>query len=417
MGLGDRLQHAWNAFMNKDPTPVYKDLGYGYSSRPDRRYPPMGNDKSIITSIITKMATDSASITIEHVRLDDNDRFKEVVNSGLNYCLTTEANIDQTGRAFRQDMFQTLLEKGVIAIVPVDTSINPKSSDSYIIKTMRIGEIREWFPKHVKILLYNELKNKKEEIILPKAQVGIVENPFYSIMNSYNSTAKRLIRKLSLLDYVDEQTGSNKLDLIIQLPYVVKTDARKKQAEARARDIEVQLADSKYGIAYTDGTERITQLNRSVENTLPERVKTLTDDLFSELGMTQEILNGTANETTMNNYYSRTIEPIISSVVDEMTRKFLTKTARSQKQTVTFFRDPFRLVPISNLAEVADKFTRNAIMSSNEFRQIIGMKPSADPNADALINKNMAFSSQEAQIPYEESEEQDIANTPVSSLM
>lgn len=424
MALSDRLQHAWDAFMNKDPTIVYKNIGPSFARRPDRKTPPIGNDKSIVNSVINRMATDAASINMEHVRLDSERRFNGSVDSGLNYCLNIEANIDQSGRALRQDIFQTMLEKGVVAIVPVKTTLNPRLSESYIIREIRIGEILEWYPKHIKVNLYNEERAKKEELILPKAQVGIVENPYYSVMNAPNSTARRLIHKLSLLDYIDEQSGSGKLDLIIQLPYVIKTEARKKQAEERAKDIQMQLASSEYGIAYTDGTEKITQLNRAVENTLPDRVKSLTDDLLSELGITREILNGTANETTMTNYYTRVIEPLLGAVVDEMSRKFLTKTARTQGQTVTFFRDPFRLVPISNLADVADKFTRNAIMSSNEFRQVIGRKPSDDPNADALINKNMPFDRQapmmgnppEDQFAKTEGPEEGIGSIPISEL-
>lgn len=415
MGLSDRLQHAWNAFMNRDPTVVYRNIGPGYSLRPDRKVPPMGNDKSIVTSVINRMATDAAAITVEHVRLDENDRFKEVVDSGLNYCVTVEANIDQSARAFKQDIYQTMFEKGVVAIVPVDTSTSPKVP--FDIRTMRVGEVLEWYPEHVKLRLYNQKTAKKEEIILPKTLVGIVENPFFSVMNAPNSTMRRLIHKLSLLDYVDEQSGSGKLDLIIQLPYVIKSEARKQQASERANEIKTQLANSDYGIAYTDGTEKITQLNRSVENTLPERVKSLTENLYAELGMNQDILNGTASESTMTNYYVRTIEVAVEAVVEELSRKFLTKTARTQKQTVTYFRDPFKLVSPSNMADAFDKLGRNAIFTSNESRQALGLKPSSDPTADALINKNMPFDTQTIngtnQVP---AEEVSIGDIPVSQL-
>lgn len=415
MGLSDRIQHAWNAFMNRDPTVVYRNIGPGYSLRPDRKVPPMGNDKSIVTSVINRMATDAAAITVEHVRLDENDRFKEVVDSGLNYCVTVEANLDQSARAFKQDIYQTMLEKGVVAIVPVDTSTSPKSP--FEIRTMRVGEVLEWYPEHVKLRLYNQKTAKKEEIVLPKTLVGIVENPFFSVMNAPNSTMRRLIHKLSLLDYVDEQSGSGKLDLIIQLPYVIKSDARKQQASERANEIKTQLANSDYGIAYTDGTEKITQLNRSVENTLPERVESLTEKLYAELGMNQDILNGTASESTMTNYYVRTIEVVVEAVVEELSRKFLTKTARTQKQTVTYFRDPFKLVSPSNMADAFDKLGRNAIFTSNESRQELGLKPSNDPTADVLINKNMPFDTQTIngtnQVP---AKEVSIGDIPVSQL-
>lgn len=415
MGLGDRLQHAWNAFMNRDPTVVYRNIGPGYSLRPDRKAPPMGNDKSIVTSVINRMATDAAAITVEHVRLDENDRFKEVVDSGLNYCVTVEANIDQSARAFKQDIYQTMFEKGVVAIVPVDTSTSPKVP--FDIRTMRVGEVLEWYPEHVKLRLYNQKTARKEEIVLPKTLVGIVENPFFSVMNAPNSTMRRLIHKLSLLDYVDEQSGSGKLDLIIQLPYVIKSDARKQQANERANEIKTQLANSDYGIAYTDGTEKITQLNRSVENTLPERVKSLTENLYAELGMNQDILNGTANESTMTNYYVRTIEVAVEAVVEELSRKFLTKTARTQKQTVTYFRDPFKLVSPSNMADAFDKLSRNAIFTSNESRQELGLKPSNDPIADALINKNMPFGTQTINGANRKStEEVSVGDIPVNQL-
>lgn len=392
MSLGDRLQHAWNAFTNRDPTALYVNTGPGYSYRPDRRPLPRSSERSSVAAIVTRMAIDAATIDIEHVRLDDNDRFKEVVDSGLNYCLNTSANIDQTGFAFKVDLYKTLLEIGVVAIVPVETSINPDKTESYRIENMRIGEIVEWFPKHVKVSLYDERIGKRQEIVLPKYQVGIVENPFYSTMNSPNSTFQRLNRKLNLLDYVDEQSSSGKLDLIIQLPYTIKSDSRRQQAELRRQTIETQLVGSKYGIAYTDATEKITQLNRPVENNLLTQVQNLKEDLYSELCITKEILNNTADEKTMNNYYSRTVEPILTAVVDEMNRKFLSKTARSQqyKHKIAFFRDQFSLLSLTDIASVGDSLTRNEIITSNEMRQHIGMKPSTDPNADVLRNKNIA---------------------------
>lgn len=420
MGLGERLQHAWNAFTNNEPYIAYRDIGVGSSGRPDRPRPPRGSEKTIVTSIINKMSTDAASIKIEHIKLDDQDRFIEVIaESSLNNCLTIEANIDQTGRAFRQDMFQTLFEKGVVAVVPVDTTISPKISEAYKINTMRVGTITEWFPLHVKVNLYNEKTGHKEDILLPKKQVAIVENPFFSVMNSPNSTLQRLIRKLALLDDVDEQSGSGKLDMIIQLPYVIKTDARRQQAEERRKAIETQLKDSKYGIAYTDGTEHITQLNRSVDNNLLKQVEYLTEQLYSQLGITKEIMDGTANEETMNNYYTRIIEPVVAATVDEMKRKFLTKTARSQRQTIDFFRDPFKLVTVSNLAEVSDKFTRNEILTSNEVRQIIGIKPASDPSADTLRNKNIAPSAYEQTEDgyYDEPIVESPMDLPVNTLM
>ena len=391
MSLGDRLQHAWNAFTNRDPTALYVSTGPGYSYRPDRRPLPRSSERSSVAAIVTRMAID-ATIDIEHIRLDENDRFKEVIDSGLNYCLNTSANIDQTGFAFKVDLYKTLLEVGVIAIVPVETSIDPDRTESYRIENMRIGEIVEWFPKHVKVSLYDERIGKRQEIVLPKSQVGIVENPFYSTMNSPNSTFQRLNRKLNLLDYVDEQSSSGKLDLIIQLPYTIKSEGRRQQAELRRKTIETQLVGSKYGIAYTDATEKITQLNRPVENNLLTQVQNLKEDLYSELCITKEILNNTADEKTMNNYYSRTIEPILTAVCDEMNRKFLSKTARSQqyKHKIAFFRDQFSLLSLTDIATVGDSLTRNEILTSNEIRQHIGVKPSTDPNADVLRNKNIA---------------------------
>ena len=389
MGISDRLQHAWNAFMNRDPTYNYQDLGNSYSIRPDRPRFTRGNERSIVTSVYNRIALDVSAISIQHVRLDDNDRFKEQMNSGLNSCLTLSANTDQTGRAFIQDAVMSMLDEGCVAIVPIDTTTDPTISDSYDILTMRTAKILDWYPNHVRIRVYNERTGRQEETIVPKKMVAIVENPLYAVINEPNSTMQRLVRKLGLLDVTDEQTASGKLDLIIQLPYIIKTEARRQQAEERRKSIEMQLAGSKYGIAYTDGTERITQLNRSLENNLMKQIEYLTSMLYSQLGITQSILDGTADEKTMLNYYSRTIEPIISAIVDEMKRKFLTKTARSQHQSIAFFRDPFKLVPVNDIAEIADKFTRNEIMTSNELRQIVGMKPSDDPKADKLINSNL----------------------------
>lgn len=390
MGLWSRIQHGWNAFVNnRSPTMYHQDFGPGASYRPDRPRLSHGNERSIVAAIINRIAMDAAAIDIKHCRLDENDQFSEVIKSKLNSCLTIEANIDQTGRAFKQDVYHSLLDEGCIAIVPVDTTLNDKSG-SYDILSMRVGKVVEWFPKHVRVLLYNENTGNKEEIIVPKNITSVVENPLYSVMNEPSSTLKRLIRKLNLLDYIDEQSGSGKLDLIIQLPYIIKTDARRQQAEERRKLIETQLKDSKYGIAYTDGTERITQLNRPVENNLLKQIEYLTTMLYSQLGITQGVMDGTADEKTMLNYNSRTIEPIVSAVVDEMKRKFLTKTARSQGQSIMFFRDPFKLVPAADLAELADKLTRNEIVSSNEMRQFIGMKPSSDPKADQLVNSNIS---------------------------
>lgn len=384
-----RLKHAWNVFMNRDPTD-YHSIGSGYYYRPDRPRLSGGNEKSIITSVYNRIALDAAAINIQHVRLDDNGRFLSVINSDFNNCLTMEANIDQTGRAFMQDVVMSMLDEGCIAIVPVDTTFDPKITGSYDIKSMRVGRITDWYPAHIRVRLYDEQTGRKREIIVPKSTVAIVENPLYAVINEPNSTMQRLVRKLNLLDVIDEQSGSGKLDLIIQLPYMIKTEARRQQAENRRRDIEKQLSGSKYGIAYMDGTERITQLNRAVDNNLMSQIEYLTSMLYSQLGITQSILDGTADEQTMLNYYNRSIEPIVSAIVDEMKRKFLTKTARSQQQSILFFRDPFKLVPINQMAEIADKFTRNEIVSSNEIRQIIGLKPSSDPKADELRNKNIS---------------------------
>lgn len=392
MGLTERINRAWNAFFSREPTQRPNEPYGGYIStiRPDRIRLSRGNDRSIVTSIYNRIAIDVAAIQVEHVRLDENDRFIEAIPSGLNECLTVSANKDQTGRAFLQDAVMSLLDEGCVAIVPVDTSTNPNITNSYDILSLRTGKVVAWYPDQVKVSVYNERSGKKEDIVLNKNFVAIVENPLYAVMNEPNSTLQRLIRKLNLLDYIDEQSGSGKMDLIIQLPYIVKSEARRAQAEKRRKDIENQLANSKYGIAYTDGTEKITQLNRSVENNLLKQIEDLTTMLYGQLGMTSAVFDGTADEKVMLNYYNRTIEPILSSIVDEMKRKFLTKTARSQKQSIYFFRDPFRLVPTSELAELADKFTRNEIMSSNEFRQVIGKKPSDNPEADELRNKNIS---------------------------
>ena len=388
--VSSRLKHAWNAFVNnRDPTASYRDIGPGYSYRPDRPRLTRGNERSIITSVYNRIALDVAAIDIRHVKLDENDRFSEIIDSGLNNCLALDANIDQTGRAFIQDAVMSMLDEGCVALVPIETTFNPQQTGSFDINTIRTGKILDWYPKHVRVSVYNERSGKREEIVLPKDTIAIIENPLYAVMNEPNSTMQRLIRKLNLLDAIDEQSSSGKLDLIIQLPYVVKTEARRQQAEARRKDIEMQLAGSKYGIAYTDGTEKITQLNRSVDNNLMKQIEYLTSMLYSQLGITQAVLEGTADEKTMLNYYSRTIEPIIAAIVDEMKRKFLTKTARTRRQSIAFFRDPFKLVPVDNIAEIADKFTRNEIMTSNEIRQKIGMKPSKDPKADKLINSNL----------------------------
>ena len=397
MALTNRLQHAWNAFLNRDPT--YWRASYGPASyyRPDKIRPTMGNERSMVSSVYNRIALDVAYIDIFHARLDDDGRYTEQISSGLNECLNLSANVDQTGKAFIQDIVMSMMDEGVVAIVPVDTTINPEKSGSFDILSMRTGKIKEWYPEHVTVELYNEKTGRKEDLLLPKNTIGIIENPLYAVMNEPNSTLQRLIRKLNLLDVIDEQSGSGKLDLIIQLPYVIKTPARKQQAEERRRDIEMQLAGSKYGIAYTDGTEKITQLNRPVENNLMKQIEYLTNMLYSQLGLTQEILNGSADEKTMLNYYNRTIEPIVSSIVDEMKRKFLTKTARTQGQSIVYFRNPFKLVPVAELAEISDKLTRNEIASSNEIRQIIGWKPSDEPGADELRNKNLNQSREELQ--------------------
>ena len=401
MSLGARLKHAWNVFTAKETVGGRWDIGPSNYYRPDRPIFSRGNERSIITSVYNRIALDVAAITIQHVRLDDEGRFTSVMDSSLNDCLSLEANIDQTGRAFIQDVVQSMLDEGCVAIVPVDTDLDPKSG-SYKIETMRTGKILEWYPQHVKVRVYNERTGRKEDVLVPKRTVASVENPFYAVMNEPNSTMQRLIRKLNILDAIDEQSGSGKLNLIIQLPYVIKTEARRQQAEKRRKDIEEQLSGSKYGVAYTDGTEHVVQLNRPVDNNLMSQIEFLTSMLYSQLGLTQSIMDGTADDKTMLNYLTRTVEPILSAIVDEMKRKFLTKTARSQKQSILFFRDPFKLVPVGEFAEIADKMTRNEVMTSNEIRQKIGMTPSKDPNADKLRNSNLSA-------PKEESTEQNIS--------
>ena len=395
MGFINRLKHGWNAFMNKDPTPYQTGLGAASYDNPSRPRLTMGNERSIITTIYNRISTDVASVDIEHVILDDNKRFTDIVEDGLNYCLTTEANIDQASRAFKQDIVLKLLDEGCVAIVPVDTTMDPVHGNIYDIQSMRTAKIINWYPRSIRVRIYNDHTGEFEELDLPKKMVAIVENPFYAIMNEQNSTAHRLKRKLSILDFIDDRSGSDKLDLIIQLPYTIKSEAKKAQAKERRKELTEQLATSEYGIAYIDSTEHITQLNRSVENNLLKQVEYFTNLLFSQLGMTVEILNGTADEDTMNNYYNRIVEPILAAVVDEMNRKFLTKTARTKGHAIKYFRDPFKLVSTTNLAELADKFTRNCIMTSNEFRQVIGLRPVDDPKADTLTNNNISASNTE----------------------
>lgn len=389
MSFGSRLKHAWNAFTGNIQM-NYRDLGMSYPYRADRPRMSRGNERSIVTSVYNRIALDVAALNVQHVRLDENGRFLSVIDDGLNNCLTLEANVDQTARSFIQDVVISMFDEGSVAIVPVDTTTDPNVSGSYDIQSLRVGQILDWYPQYIRTRVYNEQTGRKEDIVVPKSAVAIIENPLYAVINEPNSTMQRLIRKLNLLDVIDEQSGSGKLDLIIQLPYVIKTEARRQQAENRRKDIESQLSGSKYGIAYTDGTEHITQLNRSVNNNLMSQIEYLTSMLYSQLGITQSILDGTADDKTMLNYNNRTIEPIISAIVDEMKRKFLTKTARSQRQSISFFRDPFKLVPVNEIAEIADKFTRNEIMTSNEIRQVVGMKPSDDPRADELRNKNLS---------------------------
>lgn len=390
-----RLKAGWNAFRNRDPTGVYThNIGPSYSYRQDRKRFSRGNERSIVTSVYNRIAMDAAAISMQHVQLDDEGRYKSTINSGLNNCMTLSANIDQTGRAYMQDLVQSMLDEGVVADVPVETDKDPNLSDSYNIRTMRSGQILDWYPKHVKVRVYNEDSGQKEDVILAKRTVGIIENPLYAVMNEPSSTMQRLIRKLNLLDAIDEQSGSGKLDLIIQLPYSVRSDLRKNQAEQRRNDIIDQLKGP-FGIAYTDGTEKIIQLNRPIENNLMKQIEYLTNLLYSQLGITQSIMDGTADDKTMLNYYNRTIEPIVAAIADERKRKFLTKTARTQGQSIMFFRDPFKLVPVNDLAEIGDKLTRNEIATPNEMRQVIGWKPSGDPKADELRNRNISQSAED----------------------
>lgn len=395
--FGGRLKHAWNAFLGRDAPWGNPQLYSGSSTNPQHNRLHFGAERSIVNAIYTRIAIDVASTSIRHVRLDENGRYMEDIYDGLNECLTVEANKDQTGRAFIQDIVVSMFDEGVVAVVPIDTSVDPRSSNSYEIHSMRTGKIHEWLPDYVRVELYNDRTGKKEEIAVPKKMCAIIENPFYSVMNEPNSTMQRLIRKLALMDSIDEQTANGKIDLIIQLPYILKSPAKKAEADRRRLEIEQQLEGSKYGIAYTDGTERVTQLNRSLENNLVKQVEYLTEQLFNQLGLTMEVFNGTANEATMLNYNNRTIEPILSAITDEFFRKFLTKTARTQGQSIKFFKEPFKLTPVANLAEIADKFTRNEIMSSNEIRSIVGMKPSDDPAADELRNKNLNQSDEQLQ--------------------
>lgn len=420
INFGSRLKHAFNAFMNRDPTLDYQNIGPGYSVRPDRPRLTRGNERTIVTSIYNRIAIDVASITINHCRVDDNDRFIEAIQSPLNKCLNLEANLDQTGRAFIQDVVMSMFDEGCVAIVPVETSLDPKKSSSYDIFSMRTGKILEWYPQHIKVRVYNERTGEREDIKLAKNTVAIIENPLYAVINEHNSTMQRLIRKLSLLDSMDERTSAGKLDMIIQLPYVIKSKARREEADRRRKELEDQLSGSTYGIGYIDGTERIVQLNRPLENNLMKQVEYLTAQLYSQLGITQAILDGSASEQEMLNYHSSTIEPIISAIVDEMKRKFLTKTARSQKQTIKFFKDPFKLVPLNTIANVAGTFTMNEIITANEVRQIIGMKPSDDPKADQLVNSNINQTGTtppemtEEELPPEE--EPQLGDIPVSDL-
>jgi hypothetical protein len=409
MNIGSRLKHAWNAFLNRDP-PGSEYHGGGYSYRPDRMRFSRGSERTIINAINNRISLDASSIKINHVKLDENNRFDSIIDSGLNYCLTMEANADQTGRGLIQDIVMTFLEEGVAAVIPEKTNFDPRYSNSYEIYSMRVGVPVEWYSDRVRVRVFNELTGQREEITFPKKMVALIENPFYSVMNAPNSTMQQLVRKLALLDVVDEQAGSGKLDMIIQLPYVIKTDARRKQANERREEIEKQLSGSKYGIAYTDGTERIVQLNRSLENNILKSIEYLTNMVYSQLGVTQEILNGTADEKTMNNYMNRIIEPVVSAIADEFNRKFLTKTARTQGQSIMCFHDPFRLAPVSMIAEMADKFTRNEIMTPNEIRQVIGMKPSKDPKSDQLVNRNIASADEGMPVQGKENDADEQAN-------
>lgn len=420
--LPTRLQHAWNAFFNKDPTSYKIDLGSGSYLRPDRPRLTRGNERSIVTSIYNRIAVDVSEVKIEHVRLDENGRYTETIKSGLNEVLTLSANIDQTGKDLIRDIVMSMFDEGCVALVPVDTSIKPIDTGSFDILSMRTGRITQWYPQHVKVNVYNDRTGRREEILMPKKSVAIIENPFYAIMNEPNSNLQRLIHKLNLLDQIDSRTSSGKLDLIIQLPYVIKTKARRDQAELRRRDIETQLSGSKYGIAYTDGTERITQLNRAVENNIWAEVKDLTTTVYNQLGLTEAIFNGTADEKAMINYYNGTISPILSAIADAIQRTFITKTARTQGQAIRFFRDAFKLVPVTDLAEIADKFTRNEIASSNEIRQVIGWKPSDDPRADQLVNANINQSNTDPRMGEEggeqppQEEQDDVFSRRVSDL-
>ena len=425
VNLISRLKHSWNAFMNRDPTYDYINTGHGYSSRPDRPRFTRGNERTIVTAIYNRIALDVASINISHCKVDNNGRFIETINSSLNKCLNLEANLDQTGRAFVQDIVMSMLDEGSVAIVPVETDISPSKTESYKIFSMRTGKIMEWYPNHVKVRLYDERDGEKKDIKIEKKSVAIIENPLYAVINEHNSTMQRLMRKLALLDSMDERMSTGKLDMIIQLPYVIKSETRRKEAERRRKELEEQMSGSTYGIGYIDGTERIVQLNRSLDNNLVKQVEQLTSQLYSQLGITQAILDSSASEEEMLNYYSRTIEPIISAIVDEMKRKFLTKTARTQNQTIKFFRDPFRLVPLSKLAEIAGTFTQNEIITANEVRQIIGMKPSDDPKADQLVNSNINQTGLGAGIEDRQEQPQDqkqetgldsIMNIPISQL-
>jgi hypothetical protein len=400
MKLNDRLKHGWNAFKNKEPTDSYQsgyrnpnpsnqELGPGYYRRPDRVVISSTTTQSIVGALYNRIAVDIAAVTISHVRLDENKRYLEDVDSSINYALTIEANIDQTGRALIQDIAMSMFDEGCIAVIPVDTTIDPKISNSYEIQTLRVGKIVQWYPEHIKVELYNQRTGYTEPITVEKRVAAIIENPLFQVMNEPNSTLKRLIRKLNILDSIDEQSGAGKLDIIIQLPYVIKTEARRQQAENRRKDIEMQLSGSKFGIAYADGTEKITQLNRPAENNLMGQITYLTSMLYNQLGLTESVFDGTADEKTMLNYYNRTINPCLTAITDEMHRKYLTKTARTQRQAITYFKDPFRLVPVTELANIADKFTRNEVLSSNEVRGIIGFKPSSDPKAEELRNKNL----------------------------
>ena len=406
MEVLDRFQHAWNAFMNRDPT-IQVPFNNYQTYRPDRPRLSHGNERSIVTSIFNRIALDVASLDIKHCRIDEDGNYIDTIKSSLNNCLNIEANIDQTGRAFIQDIVISLLDEGCVAVVPIETDLDPEVTGSYDIFSMRTGKIVDWYPDMVKVELYDERIGMKRDVLLKKNMVAIIENPLYSVINEPNSTVKRLMRKLNLLDVTDEQTASGKLDLIIQLPYTVKTPLKREQAENRRKDIEMQLAGSKYGIAYTDGIEKITQLNRSVENNLLQHIEYLTNTMFGQLGITQSILDGTADDKTMMNYYTRSVEPIVAAIVDEMKRKFLTKTARTRFQSIKYFRDPFKLVPVTEIAEIADKLTRNEIMTSNEIRQKIAIKPSKDPKADELRNSNMPRENAQLEPPVKTDEKND----------